>query len=93
MFLCRVQVVAYGDGFWSWVFKKIKNCVVFQPMSVDELRESLKRACKTVHAARKVLYCYEMKLQQAVDDINYIESRTRGFFAGLVEEMMGSDAD
>ena len=60
-------------------------------MDVDELKERLKRARKTVAEARVVLYQYEKKLEHAVEQINYIQSRTRGFLSDLVAELMGSD--
>ena len=60
-------------------------------MGVDELRERLKRARKTVAEARVVLCHYEKKLENAVEQINYIQSRTRGFLSDLVAELMGSD--
>ena len=60
-------------------------------MGVDELKERLKRARKTVAEARVVLYQYEKKLENAVDQINYIQSRTRGFLSDLVAELTASD--
>ena len=64
----------------------------FQLMDVDELREALKKARKTVASARYVLYCYEMKLENAVQEINYIKSRTRGFLSDLVAELTEPNA-
>ena len=58
-------------------------------MGVDELRERLKRARKTVAEARVVLCQYEKKLEHAVEQITYIQDRTRGFLSDLIAELMG----
>ena len=57
-------------------------------MGVDELKERLKRARKTVAEARVVLGHYEKKLEHAVEQINYIQSRTRGFLTELIAELI-----
>ena len=48
-------------------------------MDMDECMNALKRARKTVAEARLVLYQYEMKLENAVQEIVYIKHRTNGF--------------
>ena len=64
----------------------------FQLMDVDELREALKKGRKTVASARYVLYCYEMKLENAVHEIDYIKNRTEGFFSDLVSQLTEPNA-
>ena len=56
-------------------------------MNVDELREALKRARKSVAEARFVLYQYEMKLENAVQEIVYIKDRTQGFLSDLIAQL------
>ena len=52
---------------------------------------ALKRARKTVAEARLVLYQYEMKLENAVQEIVYIKHRTNGFLSDLVSQLTGPD--
>ena len=61
-------------------------------MDVDELWEALKNSCRIVASARYVLYCYEMKLENAVQELDMIKNKTEGFLSDLITQLTEPNA-
>ena len=61
-------------------------------MDIDELREALKNSRRIVASARHVLYCYEMQLEKAVQDLDMIKNKTEVFLSDLVTQLTEPDA-
>ena len=56
-------------------------------MDVDQLREALRKSRKDVVAAKYVMYCLEMKLENTVHELDMIKSKMERFLSGLISEL------
>ena len=53
-------------------------------MDVDQLREALRKSRKVVAEAKYVLYCFEVKLENAVHELDMIKRKTKSYLSGLM---------
>ena len=58
-------------------------------LDVNELKERLKWTLEMVAEAKCVLYQYEMRLENAVQELVFIKNKTDGFLSDLVAQLTG----
>ena len=53
-------------------------------MDVDQLRETLRKLRKVVAEAEYVLYCFEVKLENVVHELDMIKRKTKSYLSRLM---------